>query len=262
MSTTPGSGGPPRIADLLVRYFAKASDAAAAVEACEPEVEPYEAASGFRIDPLIAWQDAVNYHITPCRLSMPGEWPALVHLSLQQWAVPCCLGEWPQRVNRLSVLLAPEPLQRLLPAAETLTPLPGLTQLRRWIAAQAPSYPLVAAGVARALRDWDLAERYLPAAPSQPNLSSPRLAHPLTAGQAIQEQAALLWLKGHYTLARDLWDTAPESPAVLFNRGMARLFLDEAVEPLRRAARELPESSGWQALAELYAVVAEIRTRI
>lgn len=53
----------------------------------------------------------------------------------------------------------------------------------------------------------------------------------------------------------------PDAPAVLFNRGMARLFLGrvaEARESLQKAVDAIPETSGWHTLARLYLAVAEI----
>jgi hypothetical protein len=52
-----------------------------------------------------------------------------------------------------------------------------------------------------------------------------------------------------------------DSPAVMFNRGMARLFLGqiaEAREWLQKTVDSIPETSGWNALARLYLAVAEI----
>jgi len=48
---------------------------------------------------------------------------------------------------------------------------------------------------------------------------------------------------------------------VLFNRGMALLFLGrltEARAALTKAVGVLPEESGWNALARLYVAIAEI----
>jgi hypothetical protein len=53
----------------------------------------------------------------------------------------------------------------------------------------------------------------------------------------------------------------PESPAVLFNRGMGLLFTGKTTEAkvaLTKAIAAIPESSGWNALARLYLAVAEI----
>ena len=49
---------------------------------------------------------------------------------------------------------------------------------------------------------------------------------------------------------------------MLFNRGMAALFLGrpaEAREPLRQAVAQLPEKGSWHHLARLYLTLAEMR---
>jgi hypothetical protein len=55
------SFGQPSLTDLMVRFLATRSDAAsgAAVEPAEGEVEPYEVAAGFRVDPRATWTDAI-----------------------------------------------------------------------------------------------------------------------------------------------------------------------------------------------------------
>ena len=48
---------------------------------------------------------------------------------------------------------------------------------------------------------------------------------------------------------------------MLFNRGMARLFMGQtaAARPLlQKAIDAIPEASGWNALARLYLALAEI----
>ena len=60
------------------------------------------------------------------------------------------------------------------------------------------------------------------------------------------EQAAVLWHRGRYTKARTHWQSQTASVPVLFNRGMAALFCDEAVQavaPLTAAVAELSENS-------------------
>ncbi len=60
--------GQPTLEDLMVRFLASRSDAAAAaVETGEGEVEPHEVAAGFRVDPRAAWTDATNEHHQPPR---------------------------------------------------------------------------------------------------------------------------------------------------------------------------------------------------
>ena len=58
----PNPFGQPSLEDLMVRFLAARSDAAAAaVEPSEGEVEPHEVAAGFRVDPRAAWTDATTY---------------------------------------------------------------------------------------------------------------------------------------------------------------------------------------------------------
>ena len=74
-------------------------------------------------------------------------------------------------------------------------------------------------------------------------------------------RAALLWHRGRCEEALAAWTALPDSPAVHFNRGMALLFLGRAAEArpmLAEAVAALPESSGWNALAQLYLALAEI----
>jgi len=52
----------------------------------------------------------------------------------------------------------------------------------------------------------------------------------------------------------------PDSVPILFNRGMAALFLDrpaDARAALRTAVEKIPESSGWHHLGRLYLALAE-----
>ncbi len=75
------------------------------------------------------------------------------------------------------------------------------------------------------------------------------------------EEAALLWHAGQHKQALTAWNALPESPVVLFNRGMANLFLDRPVEArsqLRKAVAGLPEENAWHHLARLYLALAEM----
>ena len=112
---------------------------------------------------------------------------------------------------------------------------------------------LLAAGVARSIGEFDWANELLVEAES------------LCTGSLRpaweNEQAALMWHRGDCTAALAAWDAMPETPTVLFNRGMANLFLGNltvARELLGRAVAVIPEASGWHALARLYQTVGEI----
>jgi tetratricopeptide (TPR) repeat protein len=239
----------PTIDSLMVRFLANRSDAAAAaVETGESEVEPHEVAAGFRVDPRAAWLDATAQLTTggnaPAPAGpLPNEWAALVAQPAAAFAVPMAAGHFPQRVKDLQPLLAKVRAAELRPTG-TQAPLPKFAALRNWLAKNGPANPAVAAGIARTLGDFDTADALLSA-----------------AGTA-SDRAATLWARGQCADALAAWDAAPESPAVLFNRGMARLFLGraaEAREPLQKATDAIPETSGWNALARLYLALAEMQ---
>jgi tetratricopeptide (TPR) repeat protein len=73
------------------------------------------------------------------------------------------------------------------------------------------------------------------------------------------EEAALLWQRGEHAEAARRWGQMPDSVPVLFNRGMAALFLGrpaDARAALRQAVERLPEASGWHHLGRLYLALA------
>ena len=70
------------------------------------------------------------------------------------------------------------------------------------------------------------------------------------------------WHRGRAEEAVARWQDQADSVAVLFNRGMAALFLGDAVaarEALSRAAAALPEIGAWHHLARLYVAMASVR---
>ena len=116
--------------------------------------------------------------------------------------------------------------------------------LRSWVAKNGAANPLVAAGIARTLGDFDASEKLLAAVTGADN-----------------DRAALLWARGRCDEALAAWDAMADAPAVLFNRGMARLFAGQiagARPLLQKAIDAIPETSGWHALARLYLAVADI----
>lgn len=234
------TSGQPSLEDLMVKFLASRSDAAAAaVEPGEGEVEPHEVAAGFRVDPRAAWTDATTHTAAP--VPLPPDWATLVNQPAAAFAVPMAAGNFPQRVRDLQPLLARFNPAELRPSADRV-PLPGLAGLRGWIAGHRATHPVLAAGLARLAGDFKTAEEILPA-------------------DAANERAALLWQRGEWEAALAAWMAMPESPTVLFNRGMALLFTGNfagAILALGAAVSAIPESSGWNALARLYIAVAEI----
>jgi hypothetical protein len=235
--------GQPSLEDLTIRFLAARSAAAAAVEPSEGEVEPHEVAAGFRVDPRAAWTDATTEIATVAgpRSALPPDWAKLVNLPGSAFAVPFAAGNFPQRVRDLEPLLTRFNPSELRPRLGQ-TPLSGLSALRDWVQATAGKDPILAGGVATLIGDFETAEDLLPA-------------------DAGNERAALLWQRGLSEQALQAWSQLPESPAVLFNRGMALFFLGRAVEAspvLAKAAAAIPEESGWNSLARLYLAVAQI----
>lgn len=249
------SHGQPTLADLMVRFMATRSDAAsAAVEPAGGEVEPHEVATGFRVDPRAAWTDA---HTGLTAAPVPADWAGLVNQPSPAFAVAMAAGNFPQRVKDVHPLLTrPDPTD--LRPTGTDAPVPGLSGLRTWVVREAkkgtPQAALLAAGIARALGEYDWAGELLAAAEGQ-------CTGDLRAAWE-NERAALLWHRGKCEEALAAWDVMPATPAVAFNRGMALLFLGrpaEARSVLTTAVAALPESSGWNPLARLYLAAAEIR---
>ena len=257
-NTPPNPFGQPTLEDLMVRFLASRSDAASAVESGEGEVEPHEVAAGFRVDPRAAWTDATSIlnpgvH-TPGSpvVQLPPDWAALVNQPAPAFAVALAAGNFPQRVRDLQPLLAKFDPAQLRPSGSQ-SPTPGLAGLRNWIAKNAAAQPVLAAGLARLVGDFDTAEKLLPAKQDREASAASELD--------ANERAALLWHRGRCDEALAAWSAMPETPAVLFNRGMALLFLGrtaDAKAALAKAVAALPESSGWNALARLYLAVAEI----
>jgi tetratricopeptide (TPR) repeat protein len=247
--TRPTAANPfaqPTIEGLMVRFLATRSDAdGSAVEIGESEVEPHEVAAGFRVDPRAAWLDAtapLGSDANGVGLP-PGDWAALVAQPAAAFALPMAAGHFPQRVKDLQPLLAKFNPSELRPSG-TQPATPGFSGLRNWVAKTAAAQPRVAAGVARTLGDFDTADALLAGADGADN-----------------DRAATLWARGRCADALVAWDATAETPAVLFNRGMTRLFFGQfadAREWLQKAVEAIPESSGWNALARLYLAVAEI----
>ncbi len=231
----------PTLEDLMVRFLASRSDAAAAaVESGEGEVELYEVAAGFRVDPRSAWADATLKIAAPGQT--PPDWTSIVNQPATAFAVPMAAGNFPQRVRDLHPLLVKFNPNELRPSGTSVSPV-AFSGLRGWIVKHSASHPVLCAGLLRLLGEYTEAEKLLPE--SEAN-----------------ERAALLWQQGKCEGALGQWSAMEASPAVVFNRGMALLFLGrypEARSTLTDAVAQLPESSGWNALARLYLAIAEIQ---
>jgi tetratricopeptide (TPR) repeat protein len=214
------------------------------------EAVPYEAVPVQPVDPLLAWKDAVAVAklLAPSanvKWTVPSEWPALVAQQEPAVALAFCMGNYPQLVRNLHSLLTRVPAAMRDGPARSVA-LPGLSE---W-AKKSDDGPnrLLAAGILRLARHFDEAEALL----AEPSAEDNQPFH-------ANEIAALAWHRGQAEKALELWQRAPDSAPVLFNRGMAALFLgraSEAVDSLRQAVALLPESSAWHHLGQLYLALA------
>jgi hypothetical protein len=254
----------PALSELMARYLQRqASAVTAGLVAGEPEGEvlPFEAAPVQPVNPQLAWSEAVSAARYFCPGSeprlwkAPPEWPTLVTAHEPASALAFCFGNFPQLVRNLQLLLQASDVATLRPRAGRPVPAPALLAWADQEARRNPyPQPLIAASVFRLARQFDRASELLKA----------QQGEVLKEWQAARanEEAALAWHRGQAAEAAALWQVQPESVPVLFNRGMAALFLDrpgEALTWLSRAVADLPEESGWHHLGRLYLTLAEMR---
>jgi len=251
-----GRPAPLSVTDLFSQFLHRQIDAhAQGLGYPEPTAEavPHESVPMQPVDPQLAWKDAVAVakHLPAAaqtKWNVPPEWPTLVAQQAPATALAFCLGNFPQLVRNLHPLLSREPAAlRDGPASSANIP-----ALNAW-ATKDLDVPdrLLAAAVLRLARQFDEAAELLAAKPSDD-------------WQAVHanEVAALTWHRGQAEKALQMWQEAPASAPVLFNRGMAALFLgrpSEAAAALREAVAALPENSAWHHLGQLYLALATAR---
>jgi hypothetical protein len=252
-----GRATPPSPADLFKSYLQRQT-AAQAEGLGYPEPPegfvPHEAVPVQPVDPQLAWNDALaaakffQPSAGPKLWAVPPDWPVLVTSQEPAVALAFCLGNFPQLVRNLHPLLSAEPPALRAGPGEPLSA-PALLDWAR----QAHAYPqaLLAAGVLRLARHFDDADELLRAE-----------APPAWQAARANEEAGLAWHRGQAEKALRLWQAQDPTVPVLFNRGMASLFLGhpaEARDALSRAAGGLPETSAWHHLAQLYLALANAR---
>jgi hypothetical protein len=238
------------LAELFAQYVRKQAEAQAeglGHAAPSGEVEPYDAAPVQPVDPRLAWSDArVAAEMLAPRGkhtgTVPPEWSELVASREPAVALALSLGNFPQLVRDLLPLLRGGDVRALRPTAASEADAPVLID---WaMARRGEADTLMAAGVLRLAGCFKRAAELLARVPDGP-------------WQALRdnERAALAWHSGKADEAAKLWQAQPESVPVLFNRGMAALFLGRAAEArplLERAVAGLPEGDAWHHLGRLY----------
>jgi tetratricopeptide (TPR) repeat protein len=220
------------------------------------EVVPYQGLPPLAIDAGLAWAEALEaaraFELPTNSLECPSGWAELVADAAPTACVPMCLGNFPQMVRDVKALaeianlpsLRPQP--RSAPVADS--------GVRSWRSSDT-SLPvrLARAGLLRLCGDYAEAKQVLAEMPK---------ARGELKSALLNERAALAWHQGDHETADGLWKQAKEEIPILFNRGLAMLFCGEAAQskPLfDRVLGDLPASSGWRQLAELYLAVIELK---
>ena len=261
--SSPHSAGSPSLAELLARYLEqRAADHAAGLASSEPaaEVFPFEAAPVQPIEPRAAWEEAVATArflaptVDVSSWQAPPEWANVVATHEPLTSLAFCVGNYPQLVRELQPLIHTDDLGALRPLAAAPLNVPALADwAKETFASKDFSQRLLALGCLRLARYFDLFDRLAAAEDAVP-----------ASGKAAweNEKAATEWHRGRAAEAHAMWLKQAESVPVLFNRGMAALFLGEAAEArsaLVGAVSQIPETTAWHHLGRLYQTLAEAR---
>jgi hypothetical protein len=242
------------LAELFTRYLQRQADAQAqGLGFPEPsdEVTPYEAVSVQPVDPAVAFKETLEVRrafpvAAQGTWTAPPDWPAVVAAHEPEVSVAFCLGNFPQLVRNLHPLLTGGLTAVRMNVGRPVS-VPALSE---WAdKTHEPHARLLAAGALRLARQFDQAGEV------QGTVTAPEWR-----AFRANEEAALAWHRGQAGDAFRMWQAQEASVPVLFNRGMAALFLgqtDAARDALGQAAAGLPETSSWHHLARLYLTLAE-----
>jgi tetratricopeptide (TPR) repeat protein len=253
-----GPFAPPPLAELLahhLRQLREAASAGFAATGAADEVVPFEAVPVRPADPQAAWSEAtavLRYFAPDADPGpAPSEWPDLVARHDAVTALPFAYGNYAQAVRSLNPLLQAEDLQRLRPQRSNPTVSGNWPCLAEGVAAADFPRALFALGLLRSAHCFDQADELA---------ARCRLAVPAPWRDAwANEEAALAWQAGRAAEAVRRWESLAESTPVLFNRGMAALFTgrpSEARPWLARATDQIPDTSSWHHLGQLYLTLA------
>jgi hypothetical protein len=221
-----------------------------------PEVVPYEAVPPLAIDAGLAWTEAREpgqlFGLAMGSLDCPTGWADLVADTAPMSAAPMCLGNFPQMVRDIKALaeVTSLPASRPQPRAAAL----DVSGIRSWRTSDtSAAVRLLRAGLLRLAGEYAEARQMLDEMPEGRGKIRSAL---------LNERASLAWHQGNHEVAIDLWSQAKEETPVLFNRGLSLLFSGQSAQskPLFiRVLTEMPTSSNWRQLVQLYLAVAELK---
>ncbi len=251
----------PKLGDLLARYLAKQADAHdLGTVPVEAEVTPYEAGPVQPIDPKLAWDEAqaVLPHygqVDSKRRVAPPQWSNLVANHEPMVALAFGLGNFPQLVRNLHLLFENKNLSEHKPSAGRATPADSLLAWADETASK-KHFPqvLLALGALRLAKQFAAAEAFI-----QKNEA---IVTEEWKSAWENEKAALAWHMGRCEEARAAWQAMEPTTPVLFNRGMADLFLGQPAAArvnLTAALAKIPEASAWHHLGRLYITLSQMR---
>lgn len=257
----------PKLDDLLSRYLQRRTEAQRAGLASfdAGEVTPYDAGPVQPIDAKLAWDEArlalegtgesAPLEGADRQEKAPAGWAQVVASHEPMVALAMCVGNFPQMVRNFHQILQKADLAELQPQGGRAAAVPGLEEwVEKAAADEKPGRWLLALGMLRLAKQFEAADTFIEA-------NKGRIPEQLQAAWE-NEKAALAWHRGETEKARTMWDGQKGSVAVLFNRGMANLFLgrtEMARESLRQVVERIPEASAWHHLARLYLTLAESR---
>jgi tetratricopeptide (TPR) repeat protein len=253
----------PTLEELLGRFLqrqAAAHECGLTLPESFGEVVPHDAAPVQPVDPRMAWDEALaapRFFLDFTRCDTPPDWATLVVGHEPEAALAFAAGNFPQLVRNLLPLWQTEDFGTLRPVGGSAAPNSALiTWGREKLGKQQFPQALVAIGALRLARQWESAEQLLR------DHAAEVPAAWLAAWE--NERAALAWHRGQSDEAAKMWRSQADSVPVLFNRGMAALFLGrhaEARKALQTAVTELPEDGAWHHLGRLYLELAEMRRK-
>lgn len=248
----------PNMNDMLKEYLQRRSTAHASGAASHEagDVELYDAVPAQVLDPKQAWDEAtaVLAHFgEKSSTKLPADWPQLVASLDAAIALPMAAGHFPQSVRDLHRLSRSVPPAELPAESGSPIEIDGIENWLRGIEKNSSGMEaLLAVGVLRSVRQVARAEKLLAKIEKSlpANLKS----------ASSNEKAALMWCRGSRADALKLWNSLSDSAPVLFNRGVAALFLGDkatAKTALTAAVAQIDEASGWHHLGRLYLALAQ-----
>jgi hypothetical protein len=250
----------PKLSELMARYLDRQTGShrsGLTAFNANSEVLPFEAGPVQPVDPGPAWEAAtaampfLATGVDARTWRAPPDWPQLVSAQEPAVALAFCVGNYPQLMRDLHLILHKANVRDLLPVSGRPLAVPGIDDWARQVAAK-KDFPsmLLALGSLRLAKQFEHATRYV----QDHDQSMPSEWRPAWAN----EKAALAWHRGQVEDALKQWETQAPSVPVLFNRGMAALFLGkpDAQAPLAQAVAQLPEAGAWHHLGRLYLALA------